>query len=187
MRVLISLLILLIASPVFGAMYSTMIEVPSDLLIDETWVTNNQGAAYELQRTVAEWPPVVMPDTQVVGARKLILAKVEVDGDDPVLLLNTLFTAYALDWSVTAMKAWNCAPASCSDEFSNQEDCELAGEVWTPEHTNMLKPVPVSALDFQNSRYVRDENGDIISEQVKDFSWFAAWQAGDKCMQWVGE
>ena len=187
MKKYLLLILLLLPLTANAEILNTIIEVPDSLVIDNTWISENQGAAYELSRIAAEWPPAVMPGTQAVDGRKLIMAKIEDDSDDPVTLVSTLLVVYGLDWQVIAMQTFYDQEPYCSDsQYIDQQSCETNAGTWTPAQAKTSLPFDLAIYGkYIVPRYNYDCSTDpciVIGEQIKQCNWLSVWAGG---AEWI--
>lgn len=180
MKFLILLVSLLIPLSAHAQLMNVWMQVPEDLnTADETWQAENTCAMYELYRLGAEWShafPEYTAGTVVNGGDKIILSTINIDGDDPLTLVEGMLTVCELPWTVLNMQTLYPNDAYCDESsIGNQEDCELGGFVWHPEAPTVYRKMRSTALDFQETRYIKDEDDNVIGTRPKSCEYWPVW------------
>mgnify|MGYP001088983644 CR=1 FL=1 len=158
-RLLFIPLLFLLVNYSWAGTINTIIEVPEATEINDEWIAENPGAAYELYRLDSEWVSHIQPDTVIVGGKKLILATLNLSAPDPLTLVDGLFLAYGLPWSVV------CMQSLYPDEPILVDGVEVGRQAIS------YKPCNTTTLyQYQQPRY--DDNGVELPHSLE---WTAQW------------
>lgn len=156
--------LLLIAAHAHAGLVSAVIEVPESTMLDTSWCTANPGPCYETFRLDLERTVPIAPDTKAVAGKKLSLVTLDIDGTDPLALVEGLFIIYNMPWSVVCMQSFH------ADEPILVDGIEAGRQAISYKPCDTAKLYP-----YQQTRHTYDADGNITGDLPKQLDFTAQW------------